>query len=572
LRVFSRLETTIAGRQAVSPLRPDDTPGRGNTASNTPHHRGGGRSPADLPAWWSPRRLAIFGAVPEGSRRARSQVAWRRAVQEHPDAAVLRTDAYDNLSAVVWLLMRHADWSTMTTRPTWAVLMERTRLSKSSVAKWLAWLRERGLLGTVVSGSTVRYRKGTACGSINDGLGNIAAEYVLAIPTTLDPAPNDAPSAAQPAPATPAEPVEVVGQPAALALVDITRTPSEFPSGGGELSPRRRAREATGPVDHGLAAATRAAKQHSKIIKDRALVVAEDVRARSLDLRRLSAKHVRHLITEFVLAGWTAADVVHAIDHTPDGQPRPFAGSAKHPAGWFRHRLAAWRDADSTPIPSRSQHLAAAAARRDIERQALTDQRATLRAARVDADAGPAARARALLAATQARLAAKTARTDVNAAPADAERAMLAAAVERQALTRTEASRQDPPPPSAERGVRRGQLYVVKEPAPDTTTTSAPAGMAGRQERAAAASEPESAFYASLGVEARAMVDGALSEREIAAQRRWLARTQNARTIAADLSAPRPAVERGNGDPDADRERAWLVQMMAARTPQEETR
>ncbi|GAA2412691.1 hypothetical protein GCM10010404_83290 [Nonomuraea africana] len=65
-----------------------------------------------------------------------------------------------------------------------------------------------------------------------------------------------------------------------------------------------------------------------------------------------------------------------------------------------------------------------------------------------------------------------------------------------------------------------------------------------------------------------------------AAQRRWLARTQNAHTIAGrrdpipvgtgQLGAgERPADQDSDQSSGQDGERAWLIQMMAARTQQE---
>ncbi|MEU4704770.1 hypothetical protein [Nonomuraea dietziae] len=69
--------------------------------------------------------------------------------------------------------------------------------------------------------------------------------------------------------------------------------------------------------------------------------------------------------------------------------------------------------------------------------------------------------------------------------------------------------------------------------------------------------------------------DGALSEPEIAAQRRWLARSRNAHTIAGGQAPARSLGWRPGGlnpvlDPDAERERAWLVeQTRPVQAPQE---
>ncbi|MCA2230266.1 helix-turn-helix domain-containing protein [Nonomuraea aurantiaca] len=162
-------------------------------------------------------------------------------MREHPDTAVLRRDAYASLMAIAWVLARCADGTSMTSRPTWAVLIERSGRSRSTVALWLRWLRERGLLGTVTPGSSVRLREGTQCGAIDDGLGNIAAEYVLAVPG----APDDDVAVGEPRQAPARR-----SQKAVFFPVEESRTPSGFPSVGGEPSPRTRARGRWHPATH----------------------------------------------------------------------------------------------------------------------------------------------------------------------------------------------------------------------------------------------------------------------------------------------------------------------------------
>ena len=92
-------------------------------------------------------------------------------------------------------------------------------------------------------------------------------------------------------------------------------------------------------------------------------------------LRRLSAEHLRHLAWPFFAAGWTPADLVHAIDHDTRGRQHGYSAGVRSPAGWIRSRLAAWLGPDGTPLPSRSQQLA------EARRQVLADQ-AAHRAAR----------------------------------------------------------------------------------------------------------------------------------------------------------------------------------------------
>jgi hypothetical protein len=140
------------------------------TAADT---RESGLSAAELAA-----RVAAVAVVPAGAVVAGSQGAFLRAVDEHPDVALLRVDALGHVRAVAWTLASSASWSTLTTRPTWPVLIERTGLSRASVARWLRWLRQRNLLAIVESGTTPRF----APMALAADAPNRAALYVLCVP------------------------------------------------------------------------------------------------------------------------------------------------------------------------------------------------------------------------------------------------------------------------------------------------------------------------------------------------------------------------------------------------------
>lgn len=122
----------------------------------------------------------VLAVVPAGASVAGSQGAFLRAVEEHPDATLLRADAGEQLRAVAWVLASTASWTDLTARPTWLVLQERTGLSRASVARWLAWLRTRRLLGVVESGMTPRY----APMALAKDAPNRAALYVLCVPAS----------------------------------------------------------------------------------------------------------------------------------------------------------------------------------------------------------------------------------------------------------------------------------------------------------------------------------------------------------------------------------------------------
>ena len=76
-------------------------------------------------------------------------------------------------------------------------------------------------------------------------------------------------------------------------------------------------------------------------------------------LRRLSDRHVRHLLRAHLLAGWTASDVRWALDHDPSGGAYRHTAAVRHPAGWLAHRLGAWLDEHGTVRPPASAQVAA---------------------------------------------------------------------------------------------------------------------------------------------------------------------------------------------------------------------
>ncbi|MBB4944323.1 hypothetical protein FHR32_008729 [Streptosporangium album] len=116
-------------------------------------------------------------------------------MQEHPDAGGRRADWWQRTMAVVWQLATRTGPDRVTSPKlgaTWAVLAEAAGVSRSTLADRLRWLRECGLLVVLTTGSTARYRRGTMCGLADDGLGNLAAEYILTLPAEVLAALDDA--------------------------------------------------------------------------------------------------------------------------------------------------------------------------------------------------------------------------------------------------------------------------------------------------------------------------------------------------------------------------------------------
>jgi hypothetical protein len=339
------------------------------TAADT---RDSGLSVAELAA-----RVAAAAVVPAGAVVAGSQGAFLRAVDEHPDAVLLRVDALEHVRAVAWVVASTASWSTLTARPTWPVLMQRTGLSRASVARWLRWLRERGLLGIVESGTTPRF----APMALAADAANRAALYVLCVP-------------APPAAAVESAVVEGSFGIASSAPVEESETPTQLLLRSGR-NPYAGARgTAAGAVGALLVAHQERSDKRGEprwprgaVAGSRAdrLTLVETLQASAPTLRLASARALRSELRPWLERpelGWTVRWLLHALDHTPDGRPHPYTAAVRVPVRWLAHRMSLWLDEYGRPLPAPGvQHAADRSAQRAetaaaaAERRGLAGQR-----------------------------------------------------------------------------------------------------------------------------------------------------------------------------------------------------
>lgn len=240
---------------------------------------------------------------------------WWPLLQQAPALAALRTDAYANLLKVAWALALGARGDG-TVAPTWEGLSEATGLSRASIARHLLWLRQHHLIAVQETGSTPRTR-----GRFSTGGGNHAAVYALTIPRPVSVERSETPTCSLVERTPNARARHENGTPAA--------------SGGGRWSPHKRPR-------------TRAER----------LAAAEIAQTRVIALRRCSTRAVRHALRPWFLAGWTVADLVWALDHDPDANPRWQTRDVRHPLGWLNSRLKPWQGLEP-PSRKREQERAA---------------------------------------------------------------------------------------------------------------------------------------------------------------------------------------------------------------------
>jgi len=352
--------------------------------------------------------------MPKRARRTVGQVEWMPRVLEDSDAVFRRADWRRSVALVVRELTFHARWYAleadaksdgmeMTTRPTWARLVERTDLSRRTVARVLAWLRRRGWIAVVETGTTERIRAGLLfpLADPHAGEGNRAAVYLLTVPVGEPPL-SSLEEATRPAPAAHAEPTSeqvnglgiqvapLPGSPPASAMKSTYAGAREASAGGHGSGDNQtdRTKDSSNRAEFGV---------HSQVPTGRwtqreRLRAAETARAADPVLRRLSARAVRSLLTPWWDAGWTIADVIHALNHRPDGPwtiEYAAVSDLRNVAGWVRWRFDHWRDAHGTPVPSHGQRERARTREADARAQA---RREALRAA----DAPPSAPARAV--------------------------------------------------------------------------------------------------------------------------------------------------------------------------------
>ncbi|WP_334173656.1 hypothetical protein, partial [Sinomonas sp.] len=127
-------------------------------------------------------REGVLAAVPSGSVRAAHGRQAIAALRARPEWAQYTAGRRTRLLACLRAVIERADYDTMTSRPTWAGLMERVGVSRASIARYLATLRGWGLLGIVASGRTAPYASLPEDGSERT---NEAAVYVVCTPSPL---------------------------------------------------------------------------------------------------------------------------------------------------------------------------------------------------------------------------------------------------------------------------------------------------------------------------------------------------------------------------------------------------
>jgi len=332
--------------------------------------------------------------VPDGSVRGQRS-AWLRAVESWPAFLALRADARRNLLLIARVLAWHAVRSTSVSKPTRARTAALGKICERTVMRHWRALEAAGFLGVIEPGRTAAFLHG----ALADG-GNLARAYVLCIPQ-----PAGSTGTLRAAPEMPAGGSEgspgVAGQPyycrPALGAVGSLDSPTRSRTREQCISDTGSAGDSPPgyPSQAGQSAMWPLNRKPQR--KEELLRAAEALRRESFTLRRLSARHVRHLARPYFAVGWTPGDLLWALDHWPSGHRHLNTDDVRFAAAWVRHRLSAWL-VDGEPGTAHSAELAARAAQSRAERARDRERHEQLvRQAAAD-PAAHAARIRAMLA------------------------------------------------------------------------------------------------------------------------------------------------------------------------------
>lgn len=287
-----------------------------------------------------PGRVQIIRAIPPGSRRLRGQRIERtylEALRQYPEFQEMCCDrrrqprAANMLEVAKWLA-RFASYSDGTTRPTRDLICKLAGVCETTWKAVRRLLEAWGFAGLVVAGTTDEFRP---MGLRRKDAPNTAAVYVLCVP-----APRPASSSAESRPPTAS-----------------ARTLVQRPARAREANPGNPDGPASGRTPH-EAGAPGAPVPVARVMRTAAG-------------KSITDGWCAWIWGPFGAAGWSARDLLWAIDHEPDGPQHRLSAAIRHPVGWLRWRLGRWLGPDGTPVASPSQ-----------QRQAYSDSRIANQAAR----------------------------------------------------------------------------------------------------------------------------------------------------------------------------------------------
>ncbi len=319
-------------------------------------------------------KAVVLRAVPKGCRLARHVVAWKRAVLEHPALELMRADGRANMAALIEVIAVQQDPGSRTWRTTWGWVAERLGVHEDSVGRMIRRLKDWGLLAVVATGRSARYTPRSTGKTQGE-----APVYALTVPAPPKPAPTAAEKTEEEAAVVvdinvgPVPPKGVCSPP--HAREGLSRMDAAAPRPSAKAAAQRREVQAalgqrTAPLwpVHATVRPSRVGAARSNW-KQTYRLAGLELQHHALVLRRITTAYVVSVAKTHFQAGWTIADVLHALDWAPNGQryTHDAVTGIEHPGAWFAARLRAWTHQDGTPHRSPDQRAAAEAEQRRAE-------------------------------------------------------------------------------------------------------------------------------------------------------------------------------------------------------------
>lgn len=297
--------------------------------------------------------------------RATTPQAWVATVLEHPEFAAARRDVRASIRTLAQLLAGASErGSLLVRRLTWEAMAKHLECTTRTIARLLQRLHSARLLGRVAPGRSAQYAPADDAGERHAE----SAVYVLAVPARRD-----------------AERVDSVDESVTPPHLPVSsNNPSRASASGAReaaavaaiQAARLSGRRLAGPADRRLIEALPTSHRAPfwdvrRVPETRVemLAAAAELRRRCFVLRRASLRAIRSAARDFWSAGWSVADVLHALDHRPDGSSWPHSGAhrVRSARAWSCYRLRRWRDDSGCPVAS-------VGARRQRSRAALIAQ------------------------------------------------------------------------------------------------------------------------------------------------------------------------------------------------------
>ncbi len=290
---------------------------------------------------WEETALAKATTIPEGYSCTVLEDYWLQTVEQTVDLTCRRADFTKNFRNICKTIARFLDRSTGIVRITWETLSTLTDTSRATIARVLRTLKSHHLLGVIASG---RSAEKTPRGQEQQ---NLAPVYTL-----LTPAP--------PASNQSSDDDYFYDENGNLFITD---TPSPLrdekisynkAKATGAFSTFFKQQYALYAIGHrqdlerkrqSLEKAYTTQKARQQALRHLARVLQHHC----YDLRVMSARAIVEATQPFLEAGWSARDILHALECRPNGEPWQTKGAAgmRSVKSWLKIRLTVWSNGES---------------------------------------------------------------------------------------------------------------------------------------------------------------------------------------------------------------------------------